>query len=90
LLLSLRGLTVTIAKEQRELGHLLVAEKQAKVTGFARSDGRSISERENDGAVQALNLTVDVFKVRASLEALKAERDYTETALRVALALQDA
>lgn len=87
LLLSFRHLTMELEKEQRTLGHLLVGEKQAKVNGFAQSNGRSNQERENDGAVQALHITEDIFKVRANIEALKAAIEYTRVAIQVALNL---
>ena len=88
LLEELEQVSYRIANEHRELGQLLLAEKQAKVHGFAGAATlKTISERENVGALQALNITEDIFKARSELASLEARRDYLRVAIEVELAL---
>jgi hypothetical protein len=83
LLAELELVAAQLATSHRELGMLLSAEKNAKVLGFNQSDARSVSERENVGSVQALNITEDIFKLRATINALEARRDYLTVAIPV-------
>lgn len=85
LLAELELVAGQLAQSHRELGSLLSAEKNAKVLGFNQSDARSVSERENVGSVQALNITEDIFKVRATINSLEARRDYLTVAIPVEL-----
>lgn len=70
-----------LANAQRELGQLLAAEKQAKVQGYNTSAGRTNTDKENEGSVSALNITVDIFKIRSEIAALEASREYLKMAI---------
>ncbi len=77
--------TYRLANSHRELGQLLSAEKSAKVLSYGRSMAKTLGERENEGAINALNITEDIFKVRAEIEATKARLDYLGVAIQMAL-----
>ena len=87
LLTELESNALDLTLTHRELGQVLLAEKQAKITGFAQSDSRTISERDNAGAVQALEDTLEVFRLRAKIAGLEARRHFLTVALQLPVAV---
>ena len=74
--------TQRIANAHRELGQLLAAEKQARVQAYHSSEGRTNSDKDNAANMSALNITVDIFKIRSDIAALEASKDYLMIAVQ--------
>jgi hypothetical protein len=71
-----------LARTHLELGELLSAEKSAKVNAYYSSDGRTNADKDNSANMSALNITVDIFKVRSEISSLEAQRDYLMCAVQ--------
>lgn len=82
LLAEYETLTDVVMADHRELAEFLVAEKQTKVNGYAQAaDARTNSDRQNAGDLAALDLTVDIFRLKGKIAAHEARVAFITTAL---------
>ncbi len=58
----------------RQLGGLLSTEREAKINGYMGTTGTD-KFRENNGGIASIEITKEVFKIRAEIAALSEERD---------------
>jgi hypothetical protein len=65
-----------------EIAMVHVAEKRAKVDGYARSQDPAVTARTKDGEVNAIELTATVLQLAGQIEALQCERDLLLLLLR--------
>jgi hypothetical protein len=67
-------LALLLMDAHRQLGGLLGTERDAKINGYMGGQGTDKS-RENNGGIASIEITKEVFKVRAEIAALTEERD---------------
>ncbi len=76
---ELLGRYVAVCRElaglHMELATVRVGERQAKIRGFHASTEQTVSGRERDADLNALDLTVTVFELVGEVEAATQERD---------------
>ncbi len=63
-----------LAKAHVHLGFLFAQEREAKVNTFLQATG-SDRQRENQGSLAALDITSEIFKVKAEIAADTERRD---------------
>lgn len=83
LLLELETITDVLVADHRELAQFLIAEKQTKLNVYADAlDARTNADRLHIADFAALDLTTDVFKLKAKIAGHEARIAYITTALK--------
>lgn len=78
----LRSISTELGQLQKELAQVLIAERQAKLQAWMANEQSSVQARDRYADFNAVGYTVDVFRLRADILALEAERDYIHFAVK--------
>jgi len=70
-----------VAMRSEELGLLYADEKRARAEGFRNSEFTSVSGMEHSASLQATDVSCEIFKLKAELDAVREERDIVRFAL---------
>lgn len=81
LLDELETVTDVLAADHRELAECLVAERQAKVHAFDASLETTVAGRNHSGDLQALDMIIDILRLKGKIAGHEARIAYITTAL---------
>ncbi len=68
--------TEELQQLHRELASLLAAEKSARIAAWVESDETTVTARDRVADFNALNLTLDIIKIKGEIAAFEAEVRY--------------
>lgn len=77
-LAKLSDISSSLATSHRELADLLSAEHNAKTRAWFEATSQYISERDRIADLNALDLSLDIIKLKGEIAALEAERSFLE------------
>lgn len=70
----LLAVTDLLTIKHRELGSLAATEKEGKTMGYFQAEETSVSARDRVASFQVLNITTDMIRIRADIDALENEQ----------------
>lgn len=82
-LTRLQEVVFDLSSKHKELASLTAAEHAGKIQAWFGSDVSTLKERDQLAAFHAVDLTVDIIRLKGEIKSLEEERDFLNTFLQL-------